>query len=314
MDAKIKSTSNFDIGMSSTSSQNFDLTTDKNSSKIPVKTTDKPVIIPIKTSTDSRMTIDSGSGNYLKYIIDNETGRYIILEGHTLKLFSKTDKLLSATTIPTELPDYQLIRNKYLFVDEFGNLTWAKGQGSGGTYYSGLAISIGMDHKINLVYDMNTLYINDDGQVAVNLEKVQEKLIDGDNIIIEGNKISAKDTTYVAGEGISIDEQTHTISALTTDDYYYLKNKPSINGVELIGRMLGTDLKLDVIKYMTYKEYRNLEVKEPKLYFVCKNSKDLEIEDCWRIYLQNKLIGEWDVKSGTLTLPVFPLIFPFRFA
>lgn len=176
-------------------------------------------------------------------------------------------------------------------------------------------------------------------KVGVDYEEVQEKLIPGQNITIDDdgrtinakdtvygsgknisidydNVINAVDTTYTAGDGIKIDSENNNEISVTEDirNYEELNNQPSINGFTLLGAMLGSDLKLDVITYMTYRQYLDLPVKERKLYFVCKNSKDLFAENCWRIYLQNKLVGEWEVEGGMITLPKFPMRFPFRFA
>lgn len=239
------------------------------------------IIIPVKTTKQVMPQTGKSSDLYLKYVVDNETGNYLQLDGNILKLFSKTNKLLSAISIPEALPDYSEFRNRYLFVDDFGNLTWTLNADDDSKYYSGVAISIDEDKKINLIYDQDTLLLNDDGKLAVNLNRVQEKLVDGDNIIIEGNRISAKDTTYHAGEGVIIDENTNRISIKEEyKDYYFADNKPSINGVTLLGALLGKDLKLDVIEYMSYKDYRRLEPKERKLYFVCKNTKDVDAENC----------------------------------
>lgn len=167
----------------------------------------------------------------------------------------------------------------------------------------------------------NTIkYITIDGtewKIGIDSDEFQEKLVAGENIIINGNVISAKDTItiYIGGDGINVDNETNTIS-VTEDirNYESLNNKPSINGIELIGAVLGKDLKLDEVEYIAYKEYQKIAVKEKKLYFVCRNPKDVEAEECWRIYLQNKLIGEWDVEGGMVTLPKFPCRLPFRFS
>lgn len=188
----MESKSNFDVKVSTTKNQRFEVRTNT-ATNIPVNTQDNSVIIPIKTSKDTRMTIYAGSSNYLRYVIDNETGNYLQLEDNVLKLFSKTSKLLSAVSIPQELPEHATVRNKFLYVDSLGNLSWVNGGGEGSEYYSGAAISISSDRKINLLYDTRTLYVNRDGQVTVDLTKVQEKLVAGnENVIIEGNKIYTK--------------------------------------------------------------------------------------------------------------------------
>ena len=63
---------------------------------------------------------------------------------------------------------------------------------------------------------------------------------------------------------------------------------------------------------ITMEEYRA----KPKLfqtYFVARDETDKAKLKCWRIYLRSQLIGEFE-SSGKLTMPKFPMRFPFRFA
>lgn len=64
---------------------------------------------------------------------------------------------------------------------------------------------------------------------------------------------------------------------------------------------------------ITLEEFRATSPKEFKTYFVARDQADKAKLKCWRIYLRSQLIGEFD-SEGTLTLPVFPMRFPFRFA
>ena len=67
-------------------------------------------------------------------------------------------------------------------------------------------------------------YTNADRSEVAKIANKQDKLVSGDNIDINGNKISAN---------------------LTNIAYADLKSKPSINGVELVGNKTTADLKID---------------------------------------------------------------------
>lgn len=64
---------------------------------------------------------------------------------------------------------------------------------------------------------------------------------------------------------------------------------------------------------ITIDEFRAISPKEFKTYFVARDETDKAKLKCWRIYLRSQLIGEFE-SDGTLTLPVFPMRFPFRMA
>ena len=64
---------------------------------------------------------------------------------------------------------------------------------------------------------------------------------------------------------------------------------------------------------ITMDEYRAISPKEFKTYYVARDETDKAKLKCWRIYLRNQLIGEFE-SSGKLTMPKFPMRFPFRFA
>ena len=64
---------------------------------------------------------------------------------------------------------------------------------------------------------------------------------------------------------------------------------------------------------ITIDEFRAISPKEFKTYFVARDEADKAKLKCWRIYLRSQLIGEFE-SDGTLTLPVFPMRFPFRMA
>nr|DAO57412.1 MAG TPA: hypothetical protein [Caudoviricetes sp.] len=64
---------------------------------------------------------------------------------------------------------------------------------------------------------------------------------------------------------------------------------------------------------ITMDEYRAISPKKFQAYYVARDDTDKAKMKCWRIYLRNQLIGEFE-SSGKLTMPKFPMRFPFRFA
>ena len=76
---------------------------------------------------------------------------------------------------------------------------------------------------------------------------------------------------------------------------------------------IGTTIANLEQELITYDEYRQDKSKKFKYYFVAKDANDKAHLRCWRIYLRSQLIGEFDL-DGSLTIPKFPVRFPFRFA
>ncbi len=76
---------------------------------------------------------------------------------------------------------------------------------------------------------------------------------------------------------------------------------------------LGLEVNTLAGKLISMEEYRNLKPKEFRVYYVARNDEDKAKLKCWRIYLRSQLIGEFE-SNGILTLPKFPMRFPFRFA
>lgn len=64
---------------------------------------------------------------------------------------------------------------------------------------------------------------------------------------------------------------------------------------------------------ITMEEYRTIKPKLFQTYYVARDETDKAKLKCWRIYLRSQLIGEFE-SSGKLTMPKFPMRFPFRFA
>lgn len=64
---------------------------------------------------------------------------------------------------------------------------------------------------------------------------------------------------------------------------------------------------------ITIDEYRAIMPKQLRYYQVARDEEDKEKRKCWRIYYCKQLVGEFRV-DGLLTLPKFPMRFPFRLA
>lgn len=67
------------------------------------------------------------------------------------------------------------------------------------------------------------------------------------------------------------------------------------------------------MELFTPEEYEAISPKKFKYYFVAKDATDKEKGRCWKIYLRTQLVGTFNV-DGSLTLPRFPMRFPFRLA
>lgn len=122
---------------------------------------------------------------------------------------------------------------------------------------------------------------------------------DGTSAIIAGNSGVFADATdnkvHIVGDDTEFTYRT-------TDD----NGEQKENVVTLRNILLGGQL-------ITYDQYKAIKKKEMITYYVAKDEDALKRNKCWRIYLRAQLIGEFDVE-GNLTLPVFPMRFPFRLA
>lgn len=67
------------------------------------------------------------------------------------------------------------------------------------------------------------------------------------------------------------------------------------------------------MRLITQEEYASISPKQFKYYFVAKDATDKAKGKCWKIYLRTQLVGMFNVE-GKLTLPKFPMRFPFRLA
>lgn len=118
--------------------------------------------------------------------------------------------------------------------------------------------------------------------------------------------------SVVAGESGVFADATDNKVHIVGDDTEFTYRTTDENGeqqenvVTLRNILLGGQL-------ITYDQYKAIKKKEMITYYVAKDEEALRRNKCWRIYLRAQLIGEFDVE-GNLTLPVFPMRFPFRLA
>ena len=116
----------------------------------------------------------------------------------------------------------------------------------------------------------------------------------------------------VAGESGVFADATDNKVHIVGDDTEFTYRTTDENGeqqenvVTLRNILLGGQL-------ITYDQYKAIKKKEMITYYVAKDEEALRRNKCWRIYLRAQLVGEFDVE-GNLTLPVFPMRFPFRLA
>ena len=122
---------------------------------------------------------------------------------------------------------------------------------------------------------------------------------DGTSAIIAGNSGVFADAT---------DNKVHIVGDDTEFTYRTTDENGELqeNVVTLRNILLGGQL-------ITYDQYKAIKKKEMITYYVAKDEDALKRNKSWRIYLRAQLIGEFDVE-GNLTLPVFPMRFPFRLA
>lgn len=125
---------------------------------------------------------------------------------------------------------------------------------------------------------------------------------------IKSNNIAC----VVAGESGVFADATDNKVHIVGDDTEFTYRTTDENGeqqenvVTLRNILLGGQL-------ITYDQYKAIKKKEMITYYVAKDEEALRRNKCWRIYLRAQLVGEFDVE-GNLTLPVFPMRFPFRLA
>lgn len=122
---------------------------------------------------------------------------------------------------------------------------------------------------------------------------------DGTSAIIAGNSGVFADAT---------DNKVHIVG----DDTEFTYRTTDVNGEQQESIVTLKDILLGG-QLITYDQYKAIKKKEMITYYVAKDEEALKRNKCWRIYLRAQLVGEFDVE-GNLTLPVFPMRFPFRLA
>jgi hypothetical protein len=174
------------------------------------------VVITRKDGTKKEATVSGGSGNVSS--VNGKTGE-VVLNAEDVGALPKD------TTIPTKLSqlkndNYTIIDSEYVHTDNnYTNFDKEK---------------------------LEELENYDDTEIKKEISAKQDKLIAGDNIVIEGNKISS------TGGGTG-----------GTSDYNDLTNKPSINDVELTGNKKLSDLGIQPKgNYLT--EHQDISGKEDK--------------------------------------------------
>lgn len=116
----------------------------------------------------------------------------------------------------------------------------------------------------------------------------------------------------VAGEcGVFVDATDNKVH-IVGDDTEFTYRTTDENGEQQENLVTLRDILLGG-QLITYDQYKAIKTKEMITYYVAKDEESLKRNKCWRIYLRTQLIGEFDVE-GNLTLPVFPMRFPFRMA
>lgn len=126
----------------------------------------------------------------------------------------------------------------------------------------------------------------------------------------------------------TLSEQSVTVNALVAkstvcEQYQQQETSERKEADEELSKTLATQqaaiaalgLRVDGMKeqLITIDEFRAISPKEFKVYYIARDATEKAKLKCWRIYLRSQMIGEFE-SNGTLTLPVFPMRFPFRFA
>lgn len=182
----------------------------------------------------------------------------------------------------------------------------------------------------NLNMCVSTLieYINErltqGGSVSEELSLIRESIVDLQNQIdvltetdlseLLSKLNDIKDFLDVFGEEENLSEILATLqSAIMSDvENTYVTKEDFNDHVDEQGDLNNLFMG-NLPSLITFDEYRAIQPKEYKYYHVAKDATDKERGKTWRIYLRTQLVGEFNV-DGSLTLPKFPMRFPFRLA
>ena len=167
-------------------------------------------------------------------------------------------------------------------------------------YYSEILI-----RETNQMWRCNQFWMNDverspDSDLAT--ERAEREAAD---------KLLRNETDRLTGETKSLSEQLQkeTDARAKADENLQEVLNNQQEAIAALG--LRVDSLASVL--ITMEEYRAISPKLFQTYYVARDETDKAKMKCWRIYLRNQLIGEFE-SSGKLTMPKFPMRFPFRFA
>ena len=167
-------------------------------------------------------------------------------------------------------------------------------------YYSEILI-----RETNQMWRCNQFWMNDverspDSDLAT--ERAERMAAD---------KLLRKETDRLTGETKALSEQlqTETNARKEADENLQEILENQQEAIAALG--LRVDGLAGVL--ITMEEYRAISPKLFQHYYVARDETDKAKMKCWRIYLRNQLIGEFE-SSGKLTMPKFPMRFPSRFA
>lgn len=167
-------------------------------------------------------------------------------------------------------------------------------------YYSEILI-----RETNQIWRCNQFWLNDvDRSPDNDLATERAERIAADNLL-------RGETERLASENNTLKSQLQTEIKMRADADENLQMVLENQQQAIASLGLRVDGLAGVL--ITIEEYRAISPKKFQTYYVARDETDKAKLKCWRIYLRNQLIGEFE-SSGKLTIPKFPMRFPFRFA
>lgn len=168
------------------------------------------------------------------------------------------------------------------------------------SYYAEIMI-----RETNQIWRCNQFWLND-----------VERSPDNDLTTERAERIAADDLLRTATEQLKADTQTLKQQLQTETDTRATADEElerTLANQQSALTALGLQVEGLAGVLITMDEYRATSPKKFQTYYVARDETDKAKLKCWRIYLRTQLIGEFE-SSGKLTLPKFPMRFPFRFA
>ena len=168
------------------------------------------------------------------------------------------------------------------------------------SYYAEIMI-----RETSQIWRCNQFWLNDverspDNDLAT--ERAERKAAD---------ELLRNETDLLTGETKALSEQLQTETNARKEEDENLQEVLNNQQEAIAALGLRVDGLAGVL--ITMEEYRAISPKLFQHYYVARDETDKAKMKCWRIYLRNQLIGEFE-SSGKLTMPKFPMRFPFRFA